>query len=377
VLVEGRDLLVDDGVTTGNAYIDTIFDDEAATPIDLGAAPFTGRFRPQQPLSAFRSRDPNGTWTLEARDRVTGDLGRITDFSLTIQTETVASRLPAPIRDLQASNLAVLIDTLPEGEIVDQVEVEVAMTHPLAEGVALFLIAPDGTRIPLSTDNDGDQGSAEGTDVTFDDGAATPITDASAPFIGTFRPEQPLAALQGLDPNGIWRLQVVDDNTINPDVGPADEGSILDFGLTIATASVIWNGPVGNLMDQDADAVSFEALTGDEALIEFGQDAHAPPRPLSPDGTGPGQPFQVPFDPLTLPLIVPGPRIVGIEPEPVNDPASFVEGSPDQLVTNDRVASVLVTFGPGGDSVAALRPEATIGHFAELPGVVERLLGAG
>ena len=39
------------------------------------------------------------------------------------------------------------------------------------------------------------------------------------------------------------------------------------------------------------------------------------------------------------------------------------------------VPSVLVTFGPGGEDVAALEPEALIGHYDELPGVVARLIG--
>ncbi|MCZ0811938.1 MAG: HAD-IIIA family hydrolase [Pseudomonadota bacterium] len=39
------------------------------------------------------------------------------------------------------------------------------------------------------------------------------------------------------------------------------------------------------------------------------------------------------------------------------------------------VPSVLVTFGPDGDGVAALSPEALIGHYGELSGVVRRLIG--
>ena len=39
------------------------------------------------------------------------------------------------------------------------------------------------------------------------------------------------------------------------------------------------------------------------------------------------------------------------------------------------VPSVLVGFGPSGADMAALKPEAIIGHFDELPGVVERLIG--
>ncbi len=41
------------------------------------------------------------------------------------------------------------------------------------------------------------------------------------------------------------------------------------------------------------------------------------------------------------------------------------------------VPSVLVTFGPSGDRVLALAPEAHIGHFDELPGVVAGLWGDG
>jgi phosphoglycolate phosphatase len=39
------------------------------------------------------------------------------------------------------------------------------------------------------------------------------------------------------------------------------------------------------------------------------------------------------------------------------------------------VPSVLVGFGPNGAAVADLGPEAVIGHYDELPGVVTRLIG--
>ncbi len=39
------------------------------------------------------------------------------------------------------------------------------------------------------------------------------------------------------------------------------------------------------------------------------------------------------------------------------------------------VPSVLVGFGPNGGAVADLAPEAIIGHYDELPGVVTRLIG--
>ncbi len=76
------------------------------------------------------------------------------------------------------------------------------------------------------------------------------------------------------------------------------------------------------------------------------------------------------------------------DPEPLREAIRRAGGAPDRaLLVGDTVTdretsraaglpSVLVTFGPGGAAVAELEPEAMIGHFDELPDVVERLLGA-
>jgi hypothetical protein len=45
----------------------------------------------------------------------------------------------------------------------------------------------------------------------FDDSAPVAIQDAEAPFAGFFRPEQPLAALNGLQMRGPWWFLFVDD----------------------------------------------------------------------------------------------------------------------------------------------------------------------
>lgn len=41
---------------------------------------------------------------------------------------------------------------------------------------------------------------------------------------------------------------------------------------------------------------------------------------------------------------------------------------------NGKVPSILVTFGPSGDDMAALEPEALLHDFADLSGIVDRLL---
>jgi len=43
---------------------------------------------------------------------------------------------------------------------------------------------------------------------------------------------------------------------------------------------------------------------------------------------------------------------------------------------NAGVPSILVTFGPSGDDMAALNPEGMINHYDELMSEVQRLIGA-
>lgn len=75
------------------------------------------------------------------------------------------------------------------------------------------------------------------------------------------------------------------------------------------------------------------------------------------------------------------------DPAPLREAARRLGGDPEKTVLigdsdtdrntarNAGVPSVLVTFGPSGDDMAALQPEALIDHFDDLPGVVRQLIG--
>ena len=60
---------------TGNNFWVTVFDDEAATPVSTGQAPFTGSFRPDGSLSVFDGKNARGTWKLSVEDRAARDAG--------------------------------------------------------------------------------------------------------------------------------------------------------------------------------------------------------------------------------------------------------------------------------------------------------------
>jgi len=75
------------------------------------------------------------------------------------------------------------------------------------------------------------------------------------------------------------------------------------------------------------------------------------------------------------------------DPAPLFEAARRAGGAPERCVligdsdtdrntsANAGVPSVLVTFGPAGPDMAALKPEALLHDYADLPGIVAELIG--
>jgi uncharacterized repeat protein (TIGR01451 family) len=73
---------------SGNNFCQTVLDDESpGGSIQVqpsGGAPFSNTFKPNAPLSAFDTTNPNGNWTLGVQDFFSGDTGNIRAWSLVI-----------------------------------------------------------------------------------------------------------------------------------------------------------------------------------------------------------------------------------------------------------------------------------------------------
>jgi subtilisin-like proprotein convertase family protein len=109
----------------------------------------------------------------------------------------------------------------------------VRLNHTFDADLEMFLIDPSSQFVELSTNNgsNGDNygsgtNNCAGTPTTFTDSAATPITAGTAPFAGSFKPEQPLAGVNGDPTGGTWKLRVAD-------VASFDTGTIGCFKLRI------------------------------------------------------------------------------------------------------------------------------------------------
>jgi subtilisin-like proprotein convertase family protein len=68
--------------SSGDNFTNTVFDDAAAVAVSSGSAPFTGSFRPFEPLSAFNGQQVQGTWTLKVVDVAAADTGTLSSWGI-------------------------------------------------------------------------------------------------------------------------------------------------------------------------------------------------------------------------------------------------------------------------------------------------------
>jgi subtilisin-like proprotein convertase family protein len=160
------------------------------------------------------------TATLQLQDGATS-LGTVT---FTFNTGALGAPVTAtystgniavPLPDTSTADVPIVIN---DTGVITDINVKVRLNHTYDGDVQLSLVSPGGTVvIPLSTNRGGSganfgtgNNDCSGTHTVFDDGAATAISAGSAPFAGSFKPESPLSAANGLLVNGTWTLHAAD-----------------------------------------------------------------------------------------------------------------------------------------------------------------------
>jgi serine protease len=89
----------------GDNFTNTVFDDEAATPIASGTAPFAGSFKPESSLTAFDGKNARGTWYLVVDDVALFDGGRLNAWSVTIDGTASTTAKSASVPPQTQANL--------------------------------------------------------------------------------------------------------------------------------------------------------------------------------------------------------------------------------------------------------------------------------
>ncbi len=140
-------------------------------------------------------KPPLQGWTVFLDQNRDGVLGTATQ---TAAAANVPLLVPGPSTARSALQL--------NGVVGAVLNVKVTLDLIETADLSVTLVGPRGTRVLLFSNVGRPQD--EFTNTTFDDQALLTLTDASAPFAGSYRPQGRLAALNGLDPNGAWQLEV-------------------------------------------------------------------------------------------------------------------------------------------------------------------------
>lgn len=107
------------------------------------------------------------------------------------------------------------------------VTVCININHPWVSDLEIYLLAPDGTSVPLSIQNGGSGDDYIGT--CFSGTALTPVADAAAPFTGNYIPDGYIGAVNnGQNADGIWNLYI-------KDVSSGQTGTLLIWSINFST----------------------------------------------------------------------------------------------------------------------------------------------
>ena len=181
-------------------------------------------------LPASGSQFPVGTTTVTCTESGTPSVATATNV---YSSGNIAIAIP----DNTPAGVSATINVPDPGTITD-VNVRVRANHTWDADLAFTLTSPNNTTVALitnrgsSSDNFGTgNNDCSGVPTVLDDEAATAISAGAAPFAGSFIPEAPLSAYDGLDQAGTWTLHVVDSAN-------ADTGTIGCFELEITSDPV-------------------------------------------------------------------------------------------------------------------------------------------
>jgi subtilisin-like proprotein convertase family protein len=209
---------------TGSNFVNTIFDDSAVNAITAGTAPFTGSFKPSNPLSALNGKTVDiqnavgqwvpGIWTLQLTNSKTGVTGTLNNWSLSITPVLMVAAVNPQTVTFNGNQIQVA-STFTIGFPMQQL----SGTYTLALGPNILdtnvsALYPNGQ--PLDTSLNAGLSVLRGQDQDSQGTPTTPVTPVvyNAPFLPRSLPDPAVANVTVPDPMAPKGSKVVLQSTI-------------------------------------------------------------------------------------------------------------------------------------------------------------------
>ena len=324
-------VLVSAGEATGRNFTNTSFQD-GAPALSTAPAPYTGRFAPAQPLSAFTNGVVDGVWTLTVIDSGNNpvNVGSLVTWSLNITTSPASTPntgnptpAPVPFRDAapatSATNSTISISNVPAGDVVATGQAVTVSNLTIQYPTTGNTLPPGANPTPLTIE-------------LAAPGGAPQVQIGTVPVPSTGSPPVSFtsAAFTGAPVDGTWTLKIIDSNNAGV------VGTLQNWSLHVNAGKLV-SSPLstGNTMDQNP---GLDILTNG-VKTRVGN-FFANPSPMDP---ATDTPFDAPYDPTTLPIIIGGPKLT----------SSFV-AAPITGTPLPTVSTIVVSGAVVGDTVKSV-----------------------
>ncbi len=257
-------ITTDNGGVNDDVFNGTLWDDNVNVPVTDYV--FTNlvtatQLSPEGRLSAFRGENPNGVWTLRIVDDSQGNVGVLNSWSLQVSalgaapsgsTSTFARIPNVAIPD--AGSVQDVLNVSGLGSYLAKVELYTELPHARPADIDMRLISPAGTAVWVTTDGGGSFPNVfNGT--LWNPGSSVAATDFifAANVVATeLGPEGSFDNFLGQNPNGVWTLEILDDQS-------GMVGSLVRWELRITTianpgapALTLFGGTSGAIPDAGA-----------------------------------------------------------------------------------------------------------------------------
>lgn len=183
------------------------------TPVSGSTIQFDIRFAEQTRTGNYSIT--LGTGILDSKGNALNQNGNTTNdepgdqysgtISYTASNAYQAPGMPAAVNDYAISTYPL---TITDGMSIQNVRVQVNITHGWMSDMIVKLRAPNGTEVLLASRRGGGGKGYQGT--IFDDASTRTILAGVGTFQGSYRPEQLLSKLRGTSTAGTWTLVIED-----------------------------------------------------------------------------------------------------------------------------------------------------------------------
>jgi gliding motility-associated-like protein len=223
-----------DAIANASSYEVNIYSDSGLTSLVENANVLVNTYSP-----TLLSSQTMYYWTVMANNTACGTSNTSVVFNFeteniecinpSVATEiAIPNGVGAPGEGDPAEQIIAVTDIL---EITD-VNVILNVTHPWLEDLRIVITSPSGTTVELFANILGN--SEDFVNTIIDDEASVLLSDLdlqSAPFTGSYRPDNLLSAFDGESAEGDWKISVYD--FWNTDVGTLDSWSLEICGIPL------------------------------------------------------------------------------------------------------------------------------------------------